>query len=29
MKEQHYPTWQDVRAELNALPLTAETWNAH
>jgi predicted metal-dependent hydrolase len=24
--QQHYPTWQDARAELNELPLTAETW---
>jgi predicted metal-dependent hydrolase len=24
--QQHYPTWREVRAELNALPLTAETW---
>jgi predicted metal-dependent hydrolase len=22
----HYPTWRDARAELNALPLTAEKW---
>ncbi len=22
----HYPTWRDARAELNALPLTAEEW---
>ena len=24
----HYPTWRDARAELNALPLSAEAWNA-
>ena len=24
--EQHYPTWREARAELNALPLTAEQW---
>jgi predicted metal-dependent hydrolase len=24
--DEHYPTWRDARAELNALPLTAETW---
>jgi predicted metal-dependent hydrolase len=24
--DQHYPTWREARAELNALPLTAETW---
>ncbi|HEY5582520.1 MAG TPA: SprT family zinc-dependent metalloprotease [Rhodoferax sp.] len=26
--EQHYPTWREARAELNDLPLTAETWNS-
>lgn len=25
--EHHYPTWRDARAELNELPLAAETWN--
>ncbi len=25
--EQHYPTWREARAELNELPLTAETWD--
>jgi predicted metal-dependent hydrolase len=25
--DEHYPTWREARAELNALPLTAETWN--
>lgn len=25
--EQHYPTWREARAELNELPLGAETWN--
>jgi predicted metal-dependent hydrolase len=25
--EKHYPTWREARAELNALPLTAESWN--
>lgn len=24
---EHYPTWREARAELNELPLTAETWN--
>lgn len=24
---QHYPTWREARAELNELPLVAETWN--
>ncbi|HEX7634747.1 MAG TPA: SprT family zinc-dependent metalloprotease [Noviherbaspirillum sp.] len=24
---QHYPTWQEARAELNELPLAAETWS--
>ena len=24
----HYPSWRDARAELNALPLSAEVWNA-
>jgi len=23
----HYPTWREARAELNELPLAAETWN--
>ena len=23
---EHYPTWRETRAELNALPLTAEHW---
>lgn len=26
--EQHYPTWREARAELNALPLAAEAWAA-
>lgn len=26
--QQHYPTWREARAELNELPLTAETWPA-
>jgi predicted metal-dependent hydrolase len=25
--DQHYPTWREARAELNELPLAAETWN--
>lgn len=25
--EQHYPAWREARAELNELPLAAETWN--
>lgn len=25
--EKHYPTWREARAELNELPLAAETWN--
>jgi predicted metal-dependent hydrolase len=25
--DEHYPTWREARAELNALPLTAEVWN--
>ncbi len=25
--ERHYPTWREARAELNELPLTAETWS--
>lgn len=25
--EQYYPTWREARAELNELPLAAETWN--
>ena len=24
---EHYPSWREARAELNELPLTAETWN--
>jgi len=24
--EKHYPTWREARAELNELPLSAETW---
>ncbi|MGA2637722.1 M48 family metallopeptidase [Methylocella sp.] len=24
---EHYPTWREARAELNELPLTAESWN--
>jgi predicted metal-dependent hydrolase len=24
----HYPTWREVRAELNELPLGAETWKS-
>ena len=24
--DEHYPTWRDARAELNDLPLAAETW---
>jgi hypothetical protein len=23
----HYPTWREDRAELNELPLAAESWN--
>jgi predicted metal-dependent hydrolase len=23
----HYPTWREARAELNELPLAAESWN--
>jgi predicted metal-dependent hydrolase len=23
---EHYPTWREARAELNALPLAAEVW---
>lgn len=26
--EQHYPTWREARAELNELPLAAESWIA-
>lgn len=26
LMEQHYPTWRDARTELNALPLTSQTW---
>lgn len=25
--QQHYPSWREARAELNALPLTAAVWN--
>lgn len=25
--EKYYPTWREARAELNELPLTAESWN--
>ena len=25
--DQHYPAWREARAELNELPLAAETWN--
>lgn len=25
--EQHYPTWREARAELNELPLAAESWD--
>lgn len=25
--QQHYPSWREARAELNALPLTAAMWN--
>ena len=25
--DQHYPTWREARAELNELPLSAETWD--
>ena len=24
--QEHYPTWREARAELNGLPLSAETW---
>jgi len=24
----HYPSWREARAELNELPLGAETWSA-
>ena len=24
--DQHYPTWREARAELNQLPLAAESW---
>jgi len=27
--ERNYPTWREARAELNELPLTAETWKRH
>jgi len=26
--QRHYPTWREARAELNELPLTAETWKS-
>lgn len=25
--DEHFPTWREARAELNALPLTSEIWN--
>lgn len=25
-RKEHYPSWREARAELNELPLTAETW---
>jgi len=25
---EHYPVWREARAELNELPLTAESWQA-
>ena len=25
--DRHFPTWREARAELNVLPLAAETWN--
>ena len=25
--QKHYPTWREARAELNELPLAAESWN--
>jgi hypothetical protein len=24
--DRHYPSWREARAELNALPLSAESW---
>lgn len=26
--DEHYPTWREARAELNELPLAAESWPA-
>ncbi len=26
--KRHYPTWREARAELNELPLAAESWTA-
>ena len=26
LQSKHYPTWREARAELNALPLSAEVW---
>lgn len=26
LMDEHYPTWREARAELNELPLTAQTW---
>ena len=26
--EQHFPGWREARAELNALPLTAQDWRS-
>ncbi len=26
MLTEHYPTWREARAELNMLPLAAESW---
>ena len=28
LMSEHYPAWREARAELNELPLTAETWNS-
>jgi predicted metal-dependent hydrolase len=25
--DKHYPSWREARAELNALPLSAEKWS--
>jgi predicted metal-dependent hydrolase len=27
--DEHYPTWREVRDELNNLPLLAEAWRRH